>query len=117
MPPDPAHHLTSSRLSTLPPSPLQNYPQYANQQLAGANFAGAQLKDAIFNGANIAGASFVGASVRGATFAGTNAARTDWTGADMSGSLINGGDWTDAVSTAATVCPNGAPGPCAWGDG
>lgn len=81
--------------------------------------------------ANLRGAKFTKATLTGSTFCGTDLTQVDFAGANMSNALVGASTTSDiyrvggrtivcpantgraqAITSAATLCPNGSPGPC-----
>lgn len=78
--------------------------------LTSANLVGVAAPGADLRGANLSRAFLNHAQLRGANLEGANLRGANLRGADLSGAL--GVNFTGAVTTKDTVCPNGAHGPC-----
>ncbi|QOS97241.1 pentapeptide repeat-containing protein [Brevibacterium sp. JNUCC-42] len=65
---------------------------FVGAQLSGAEFSRANLVDVNFAGADLAGASFIDASLRGAVFVGASVVAIDFTGAGLEGATFSARD-------------------------
>lgn len=92
------------------------------------SFAGDDLSGVDLSGSIFHDVSFSGASLRGATLASVELRRVDLSFADLSGANLADLRWTGlgpdefpysanltgVVTDPATICPDGASGPCTW---
>jgi hypothetical protein len=78
--------------------------------LADAPLAGLVAELGSFENADLTRASLYKASLRGANLTGAFLSGANLLGADLFGAV--GADLTGAVTDDATVCPDGASGPC-----
>ena len=90
------------------------------RNLAGQNLTGFNLNGATLTGANLTNSQLSFVDLTGADLKNANLSGAIVKGMNLSGAKLNGAQFTGAVwdkgkppkTDAATVCPNGKPGPC-----
>ncbi len=98
---------------------LVNEPK-PGRNLAGQNLMGFNLNGAVLTGANLTNSQLSFVDLTGADLKNANLSGATVKGMNLSGAKLNGAQFTGAVwdkdkppkTDAATVCPNGKPGPC-----